>query len=75
MNVMETAEGKFGFTRKETKPGDTIVILHGARIPYALRKTEDESKYQIVGNCYIEGIMDGEAVDWEEDEAEWFILV
>jgi hypothetical protein len=29
----------------------------------------------VVGDCYVEGVMHGESVSWEEGDARTFILV
>ncbi len=36
----------------------------GAKIPYVVRKApdEDDGPYQIVGECYVHGMMDGEVL-------------
>lgn len=40
--------------------GDEICLLFGGDVPYVVRKGEDH--YQLIGECYCYGIMDGEAV-------------
>jgi hypothetical protein len=52
--------------------GDLITMLHGSTVPIVLRRTGD--RYQVMGQCYVEGIMWGEAVDWGEDEGDVFTL-
>ncbi|KAJ4245453.1 hypothetical protein NW762_013962 [Fusarium torreyae] len=46
-----------------SQPGDRIVLLQGGRTPYVLRKAGE--KWKILGDCYVHGIMSGEA--WSED--------
>lgn len=61
-----------------TDAGDEIAILHGARFPVILRKVDKKDsqlRYQVVGDCYITNIMKGEAVYWEEDQADDILLV
>lgn len=59
-----------------TKEGDEIAILHGARFPVILRPVTGELQtYQVVGDCYIEGMMKGEAVDWKEKDANDIMLI
>lgn len=41
--------------------GDLVCVLFGAQIPFVLRKREPEG-YIVVGECYVHGIMDGEAM-------------
>ena len=36
-------------------------ILLGASLPFVLRPAE-ESRYSLIGDCYMHGIMDGEAM-------------
>ncbi|KAF7539317.1 hypothetical protein G7054_g2276 [Neopestalotiopsis clavispora] len=38
---------------------DIIAILYGSEVPFALRKQTDET-YRLVGEVYVEGIMEGE---------------
>jgi hypothetical protein len=41
------------------------VVLFGAKTPMILRPDGD-GRYLLVGECYLHGFMDGEAVgDWE----------
>lgn len=57
-------------------PGDLIAILHGATAPCVLRPAEDvEGCFRWVGNCYLDSAMQGEAVQWEEDAGDTFILI
>jgi len=58
---------------KTCQLGDIITVLHGSSVPAVLRPQGDV--YNLVGVCYVDGIMYGEAVDWEEDEADIFVLV
>ncbi|MCJ1408220.1 hypothetical protein MMC19_002294 [Ptychographa xylographoides] len=36
---------------------------------------EKEEEYELLGQCFVDGVMYGEGVDWAEDEARWFTLV
>jgi hypothetical protein len=60
---------------QQVQPGDCICVLHGSTVPWVLRPTDEEGKYEVVGQCFVDGIMYGEAVNWEEDEADTFVLV
>jgi hypothetical protein len=42
--------------------GDLICIFEGAQVPYVLRPAEDGT-YRILGDCYIHGIMEGQAME------------
>ncbi|KAH7119300.1 heterokaryon incompatibility protein-domain-containing protein [Dactylonectria macrodidyma] len=56
-----TQEQRFGQVSKEAKPGDLICVLLGAEIPYILR-AEKTGNYQLVGQCYLHGVMQGETL-------------
>ncbi|KAF2822828.1 HET-domain-containing protein [Ophiobolus disseminans] len=56
-----------GFAPPKTEQGDIIAILYGCSVPVILRPTyngdDDVDEYQFVGEAYIYGKMDGEALD------------
>jgi hypothetical protein len=55
-----------GWVPGDAAPGDIICILLGAETPYILRPDENDSKYyKLVGETYIHGIMQGEALKWD----------
>jgi hypothetical protein len=56
-----------------TEPGDVVCILHGSKLPIVLRCQGD--KWRFIGQCYVDGIMFGEAVTWAEDEADSFEII
>jgi hypothetical protein len=54
-----------GLAPKPAQVGDLICILFGCTVPVVLRRCEDEkgaAYFQLVGESYVHGIMDGEAV-------------
>ncbi|CAF9926748.1 hypothetical protein IMSHALPRED_007032 [Imshaugia aleurites] len=55
-----TEEGYIGLAPKLTKPGDQVCILLGCTRPLVLRQTSG-LQYQVVGECYVHGLMNGEA--------------
>lgn len=62
-------------------PGDTVAVLHGGDMPFVLRevpeqlsKTNIGSGYTVIGECYVHGLMRGEALDNEEMEKCDFLL-
>lgn len=66
-----------GLGASHARPGDTVCILKGGRTPFILRKANtNKNEYQLVGECYVHGIMQGELMrDVNEDDLEWFRLV
>ncbi|KAM6514257.1 hypothetical protein FALCPG4_015412 [Fusarium falciforme] len=71
-----TNEGLVGWVPQGTRRGDMVVVLYGSRVPFVLRKV-GEGKYNLVGECYIHGLMAGEAVRAErrlEQEVNFALL-
>ncbi|KAF2629715.1 HET-domain-containing protein [Macroventuria anomochaeta] len=60
---------------RDPKIGDHLAILHGLDVPCILRKAEEGEGWLYISAIYVDDIMQGEAVDWEEDEADTFTLV
>jgi hypothetical protein len=46
--------------------GDEICILFGVYTPFVIRKLERVS-YRLIGECYVHGLMAGEAMDGLEE--------
>ncbi|KAK3355927.1 heterokaryon incompatibility protein-domain-containing protein [Neurospora tetraspora] len=62
-----TTEGdKVGLCPAGAKEGDIIVILYGGNVPYLLRPANNdtaEDRFYLVGECYLDGFMHGEAME------------
>jgi hypothetical protein len=56
-----TRKGFLGLAPPEAARGDIIVVFLGAPVPQVLRKNND-GYYTLVGECYVHGIMGGEAL-------------
>jgi hypothetical protein len=52
----------FGLAPPETRERDVICILFGCSVPVVLRKVGRTDRYTFVGECYVHGMMDGEAL-------------
>ena len=59
-SFITTKEGYIGLAPSETKPGDQICILLGCQSAMILRPASS-SRYQVVGESYVHGLMNGEA--------------
>jgi hypothetical protein len=55
-----TQKGHIGLAPKAAKPNDQICVLLGCSTPLILRPIANE-QHQIVGECYVHGLMNGEA--------------
>lgn len=67
--VFISQSGKVGLASKFSQDGDKICILHGSRAPVVLRDNGDNT-YGSFGFCFLESAMLGEAVTWEEADAD-----
>ena len=67
-------ERRFGTTSKRymglfprgSRPGDEVCIFFGACVPFVIRRCETRDTFQLLGECYVHGIMDGEAMQMTE---------
>ena len=67
--VFFTTEKKsMGLAPKVAIEGDFVCVLYGCSIPLVIRKRETVDQYQLIGECYAHGIMDGEAMNNELKE-------
>ncbi|KAI9704631.1 MAG: hypothetical protein M1820_005379 [Bogoriella megaspora] len=63
--TIEASEPVFGLSPDDAEPGDMVCIFYGCSVPVVVRKHDDHSSvasYQLVGECYVHGRMDGEAL-------------
>lgn len=56
-----TKAGRLGLSTRHVREGDIIAIILGSEVPLLLRGCGD-GKYRLVGECYVHGFMDGEAL-------------
>ena len=57
-----THKDRFAWIPKTAQADDKIFLIRGACIPFVLRPQPCGS-YKLVGECYIEGFMEGEALE------------
>ncbi|KAK9415214.1 putative HET domain-containing protein [Seiridium unicorne] len=68
--MFSTVEDYIGKGPSNMVNGDWIAILYGCRLPVVLRPFW--SYYRLVGPCYVDGLMNGEAIPRHEDLAAGF---
>ncbi|PMD49009.1 hypothetical protein L207DRAFT_477718 [Hyaloscypha variabilis F] len=66
-----------GLAPTAAEEGDVICVLYGCSVPVLLRPVKEEERvvaWLLVGECYVHGIMDGEAIEaadmYREEEFE-----
>jgi hypothetical protein len=60
-SFFQTEEGYFGIGPACVRDGDILSVILGCRNPLLLRRN-DSNEYAVVGECYVIGLMDGEAL-------------
>lgn len=55
-----TTNNYFGMFPKSANAGDEIWVLFGGEFPFVLRRKERIGYYELVGQCYIHGVMEGQ---------------
>ncbi|KAH8731580.1 heterokaryon incompatibility protein-domain-containing protein [Phaeosphaeriaceae sp. PMI808] len=65
--------GYVGLGPLQTCPGDLIVILLGAHVPYVLRPS-GARKFFLLGDTYCDGMMDGEIFSRGAEEEIFFLM-
>ena len=68
-----TQKGYMGLGPKDIKNGDIVSVLLGGQVPFILRKLDDT--YTLIGESYVHGIMNGEALDDADFEIQEFRIV
>ena len=59
--LFSTASGHIGLGNVTLEPGDLVCVFLGGRTPFIIRPVGE--KYQFVGDCYVHGIMQGQALE------------
>jgi Heterokaryon incompatibility protein (HET) len=65
--LITTQRGYIGLAPLASKRGDRVCVLFGCSTPVILRPLA-EGGYQFIGECYVHGIMEGEAMGMLEKE-------
>ena len=48
---------------------DVLAVIFGCSTPFILRPVPESAHFQLIGECYAVGLMDGEALDMDEVSA------
>lgn len=63
-----TRSSHMGIGPASMRRGDTIAVLFGSTMPFVLRPVDGTpGRYKLIGECYLQGIVDGELLErWKE---------
>ncbi|CZR36157.1 uncharacterized protein FPRO_03583 [Fusarium proliferatum ET1] len=67
--IAKTEKGMIGLAPLLAEAGDQICVLNGGAVPFLLRKGKRlRNGRRLVGECYIHGLMNGEAIQSQYEE-------
>jgi hypothetical protein len=69
-----TRRGYFGLVPPGAQVGDIVCLLLGGKAPVVLRRDESDGLYIYMGDCYVHGIMYGEALKHDDFYVEDFLI-
>jgi hypothetical protein len=73
--LMVSRFGRIGMVVEKARKGDLVCVLYGCSVPAVLRKSSDGGSYTLVGECYLDGCMDGSLLDQAGLEEGTFVLL
>ncbi len=68
-----TVTGRFGWAPDGADAGDEICVFYGGPVPLLLRPDAD-GHHEVVGDCYLHGFMEGEAMNAAFEEREFHLI-
>jgi len=70
-------DGSVGWAPGGAASGDVVCVFNGGNVPYLLRPLAGDlvGQWTLVGECWIEGLMDGEAMENREFVEQAFLIV
>jgi hypothetical protein len=75
MRLMTTHNGRIGMASGKAIKGDLVCIFYGCNVPVLLRKAEREGEFTVVGECFLDGSMSGEALGFSDFRESRFRIV
>lgn len=71
--IFSTKSGLIGIGPPYIQPGDLLCIIIGAQSPFLVRRcmsptAESAPVYELVGDCYVHGLMNGEGLGMGKEE-------
>jgi hypothetical protein len=61
--LFRTTKGFLGLGPAAAQHGDIVSLLLGVQVLYVLRSASEDDHCEFVGECYVHGLMDGQAVN------------
>lgn len=75
-----TYSDKMGLCHPNTLPGDEVWVMRGIQVPFVVRPLEPADagcagKYSFLGDCFLNGIMDGELGEKEKSTGRPIVMI
>jgi len=64
--MFRSSRGYIGLAPALAQKGDQVVLVQGGQIPLILRRVQNNRKWNLIGDCYVHGIMKGEGFSREK---------
>ncbi|KAI0440071.1 heterokaryon incompatibility protein-domain-containing protein [Xylaria telfairii] len=62
LRLMVTSKGLIGLAPEKAMKGDLVCVLFGCSVPVLLRQSSGDETFILVGECFVDGFMEGEAL-------------
>ncbi|KAK9773234.1 putative Heterokaryon incompatibility protein [Seiridium cardinale] len=63
LRLMVSRNGRVGMVPEKANKGDLVCVLFGCSVPVLLRKSEHGDGFTLVGECFLDGCMNGSLLD------------
>jgi hypothetical protein len=74
-NFSVTTGGRLGQMPIGTERGDLVCVLIGGEVPFVIRPTDhDSTSYHLIGDCFLNGVMNGEMLVANEHATREIVL-
>ncbi|KAI0403750.1 heterokaryon incompatibility protein-domain-containing protein [Xylaria palmicola] len=75
LRLTVTCSGRIGMAAKKANKGDLVCVLYGCSVPILLRPSGDEDNtFTLVGECFIDGFMEGAGLEQRNFEEREFCI-
>jgi hypothetical protein len=67
--LFKTTKGYIGIGPRSLEKGDAVTLFKGGMVPLVIRSRGD--KWELIGDCYVHGIMHGEKYSAQRCSVLW----
>jgi hypothetical protein len=73
-DIFVTRKGYLGLGHEGFDVGATVCIFSGGEVPFLVRAAEDGEECRFLSECYVHGVMDGEAMGGKSALEQFLLL-